>query len=223
MKKSTTILIALGFACTVMLVCYGSWWWENNWRIVHIRRWGCQTNLYWISRGMLLYASDDPNHRLPPADRWCDLLVELDAPNYTSPEKFVCQLSGAVEGESSYAINKHIAGKSLDDIPHDVVLLFETDHGKDPNGRTELLKNRLFYAKKPYGKGKAKVFKNRWNQSGGAEILTTRHRKGEGCNVVFIDTHVQFVKTEDLEKLNWGNNIGTEPTKVEVKMERQAE
>ena len=42
-----------------------------------------------------------------------------------------------------------------------------------------------------------------WNQSGGPEILTTENHQGEGCNVLFMDSHVDFVKTEDLDKLKW--------------------
>jgi len=42
-----------------------------------------------------------------------------------------------------------------------------------------------------------------WNQSGGPEILTIDNHQGEGCNVLFMDSHVHFVKTEDLDKLKW--------------------
>ena len=42
-----------------------------------------------------------------------------------------------------------------------------------------------------------------WNQSGGPEILTTDNHNGEGCNVLFLDNHAEFVRTEDLNKLRW--------------------
>jgi prepilin-type processing-associated H-X9-DG protein len=42
-----------------------------------------------------------------------------------------------------------------------------------------------------------------WNQFGGPEILSTENHYSEGCNVAFMDTHVDFVKTEDLNKLKW--------------------
>jgi hypothetical protein len=42
-----------------------------------------------------------------------------------------------------------------------------------------------------------------WNVVGGPEILTTENHRGEGCSVAFVDTHVEFVKTEDLGKLKW--------------------
>ena len=41
-----------------------------------------------------------------------------------------------------------------------------------------------------------------WNQSGGPEILTTNNHH-DGCNVLFVDGHVEFVKTGDINKLRW--------------------
>jgi len=42
-----------------------------------------------------------------------------------------------------------------------------------------------------------------WNQFGGAELLAPENHNGEGCNILFNDGHVEFVKTEDLGKLKW--------------------
>ena len=42
-----------------------------------------------------------------------------------------------------------------------------------------------------------------WNQIGGPEILTTHNHQGDGCNVLFVDNHVEFIKTKDLKKLKW--------------------
>lgn len=42
-----------------------------------------------------------------------------------------------------------------------------------------------------------------WNQAGGPEILSTKNHRGEGCNILFNDGHVEFVKTEDLNNLKW--------------------
>lgn len=42
-----------------------------------------------------------------------------------------------------------------------------------------------------------------WNQVGGPEILTTENHEGKGCNVVFLDGHVEFIKAEDISKLKW--------------------
>ncbi|MBW7988875.1 MAG: hypothetical protein FVQ84_02480 [Planctomycetes bacterium] len=52
-----------------------------------------------------------------------------------------------------------------------------------------------------------------WNQSGGSEILTTDYHQGKGCNVLFADLQVEFVKTEDLGNLKWhiANNEAEKP------------
>jgi len=42
-----------------------------------------------------------------------------------------------------------------------------------------------------------------WNQSGGPEILSTENHQGEGCNILFVDGHVVFVKPENINDLKW--------------------
>jgi prepilin-type processing-associated H-X9-DG protein len=42
-----------------------------------------------------------------------------------------------------------------------------------------------------------------WNQFGGPEILTFENHKGKRCNILFNDGHVEFVKPEQISKLNW--------------------
>jgi prepilin-type processing-associated H-X9-DG protein len=42
-----------------------------------------------------------------------------------------------------------------------------------------------------------------WNQCGGPDILSTDNHKGEGCNVLFNDGHVEFVKIKDINNLKW--------------------
>ena len=46
-----------------------------------------------------------------------------------------------------------------------------------------------------------------WNQSGGPETLTTENHNGEGCNVLYNDGSVKFVKTKELEQLKWKKEI----------------
>lgn len=45
--------------------------------------------------------------------------------------------------------------------------------------------------------------KGGWNQRGGAEILTTENHGGKGCNVLFNDGSVRFVRAEELGTLKW--------------------
>jgi len=45
--------------------------------------------------------------------------------------------------------------------------------------------------------------KGGWNQFGGPEILTTENHKGKGCNILFNNGRVEFVKPERLGELKW--------------------
>jgi competence protein ComGC len=40
-----------------------------------------------------------------------------------------------------------------------------------------------------------------WNQTGGPELLTTENH--DGCNINYVDGSIQFVKTQDINKLRW--------------------
>jgi prepilin-type processing-associated H-X9-DG protein len=42
-----------------------------------------------------------------------------------------------------------------------------------------------------------------WNQFGELELLTTENHGGDGCNILFMDNHVEFVKRECISKLKW--------------------
>ncbi len=80
-------------------------------------------------------------------------------------------------------------------------------------------KGRCHYAMNPNAKPNSPqdmvlMFETKggWNQVGGPELLTTENHKGKGCNILFNDTHVKFVKTKQLVELKWeveeGNNGG---------------
>ncbi len=45
--------------------------------------------------------------------------------------------------------------------------------------------------------------KGGWNQFGGPEILTFENHKGKGCNVLFNDGSVRFVKPLEVSELKW--------------------
>jgi len=45
-----------------------------------------------------------------------------------------------------------------------------------------------------------------WNQFGGPELLTATHHKGFGCNILFNDGHVEFIKPRRFGKLKWKDN-----------------
>jgi prepilin-type processing-associated H-X9-DG protein len=141
--------------------------------------------------------------RFPGVD-WCDILTEqceLDT------EALFCygQLSGSLDGISSYALNDKVIGKERSKIPSDTVILFETDvESKDSQySMTETRRRILRYShpEKYYPTGKVK--EGQWNQVGGVEIVSCSHHAGLGCNVLFADGHVEFVRKKDIPKLRW--------------------
>lgn len=165
----------------------------------------CGTNLKAMSTAMMVYANDYDD-RLP-TENWCDLLLEeCDM----SPRDFVCPESDAVDGESCYAMNKHVAGKKLSDLPPNMVLFFETELGVETGPRTGSITDRRHYEflnefGNVYDKN-AKVYKDRFNQLGGPEdIFVTAHtgNNSGGCNVTFVDGHTEFVREEDIDGLQW--------------------
>jgi hypothetical protein len=171
----------------------------------------CGAHLKGLGMGIHVYAQNNSG-KYPTVGEWCDLLIQHAG---VRPKSFVCAGSGSRLGESSYAINKHVAGKKVSDVAGDVVLLFETNFGKAPTGRNGFLRNRKSY-KSGDGRGNrddrrfggpadnsTKVYELRWNQSGGAELLTTENHKGEGCNILFNDRSVKFVRADQLSELRW--------------------
>ena len=166
---------------------------ESDYRIM------CQGQLGMLGESMLLYTSDYDD-QYPTADKWCDLLM-MYSEGALFP--FICPTSDDKKGESSYAMNKNVVGKRVSEIPEDVVVLFETNLGKNPLGRQALLAERDWHKFFDYPDSGKKVYKLRWNQFGGPEILTTENHKGKGCNILFNDLHVEFVKKERLGELKW--------------------
>ncbi len=45
--------------------------------------------------------------------------------------------------------------------------------------------------------------KSGWNQVGGAELLNLENHDGEGCNVLFNDGSVRFVRKDEIGNLRW--------------------
>ena len=169
------------------------------------RRAVCRTALEGLSTAMALYVND--NDDTLPIENWCDLMIEEVEVSY---ESFECPESDAIEGECPYAMNKHIAGLKLTDIPADVVLFFETDMGVENGPRDAPITSRRYieFLKQSghFPDGYTyKIYKDRFNQLGGAEDLVLRHEKGGrlGCNIVFADGHVEFVTKDRISDLKW--------------------
>lgn len=85
----------------------------------------CGSNLSALGKAMLIYANEFDG-KLPTGNKWCDLLIKHAE---VGPKVFVCPKSGVAEGQSSYAINQNAFGKTVSDLPPDLVLLFESKPG----------------------------------------------------------------------------------------------
>jgi peroxiredoxin Q/BCP len=175
----------------------------------------CGSHMSALGKAILVYANDNDG-RFPTPAKWCDLLIENAD---VIPEMFICPQSGTVYGESSYAMNVNLVGKKIDEVSPDTVLLFETDLGKEEGQRKETVSSREFF--KFLGlsetEGEQKVYGGRWNQVGGLKDVTLEHHKGGvGCNVLFVDGHVEFEKSVD--GLRWQ----VEQAKVELKVADEA-
>lgn len=161
----------------------------------------CGTNLKGLGCAMTVYVNDYGNF---PPENWCDLLIEEAD---VSQKTLICPQSSDSIGESSYAMNKNIAGISDEIVPAQMVLFFETDIGLEEGPRTESIYSRRYY-KFLYGENQGPtmmVYEKRWNQYGGPDDLLLRHdeRGQPGCNIAFADGHVEFVTKDRIGDLQW--------------------
>lgn len=93
----------------------------------------CQVHIRNIRTAIIVYAEEN-NGRLPKSDTWCDLLKPYV---YNPDESFVCPETK--KEQCSYSFNMNVSGMKLDEIPPDVVLLFESKPGWNRVGGPELL------------------------------------------------------------------------------------
>ena len=174
----------------------------------HLKRTVYISGLKEIGSAIKLYANEYED-RLPTTEKWCDLLVIQDNSNENRLSGHR-ETSDAMWGESAYALNKNIVDMKLSKIPNDVVLLFETTYGRTESERDTPREARDYFWKinDPNYKWnvlerKDLIYKERWNQVGGPEILTTEYYGGEKCLVLFADGHAELIKKEELDTLRW--------------------
>jgi len=176
----------------------------------------CNLNLTSLGKAILMYANDNDGY-YSDCNQWCDLMIIYAD---TSPKELICYASDAEIGESSFAMNINLNGKKPSQIEPNTVVLFDTIYGKDPNGRNVTVSSRYSYKiMKERGENvgyfgenpeERKVYKNRWNQAGGPEMLSAENHKGEGANILFADGSVRYMEKEDFNNLSWGQET-TEP------------
>ena len=150
----------------------------------------CATNLALIWKAMSTYENEHGG-KYPPVDQWCDLLEKQYG---MTQRQFVCL--SAKEDNYSYTTDSN--------SPNDRIFLY-----KDPNGR-HFYKKRSYYSLNPNAEPNSPadlvlIFESKggWNQFGGMELVAPQNHRGRGCNVLFNDGHVNFVRTKDLKNLRW--------------------
>jgi hypothetical protein len=116
---------------------------------------------------------------LPAGPNWCDELLEE---NDELAAIFVCQNSDGKPGQSSYALNKNVAGQKLSDLPRDTVLLFETTAGWNQVGGPELV------------------------TTGNHSLLSTSL-----CNIIFAHGRTQSFPSDKIHELRWETEIPKTP------------
>jgi len=104
-------------------------------------------NLRLLGAELKRYAEKHDGY-LPDRRYWCDELLrenpKLCEYNFKHPQAHRANL----QGDCHFAFNKNLSGKRLDDVPGNVVLLFEADGDWNLSGTEELLKTR--YKEKGY-------------------------------------------------------------------------
>lgn len=86
-----------------------------------------QVNLHGIGLAIICYSENNSGY-LPPADSWCDALVNTcsDQTPYLNKEHIEWPNK---QVEFGYSFNRNVDGLKFEDIPSDTVLVFESKKG----------------------------------------------------------------------------------------------
>ncbi len=95
----------------------------------------CQGNISALYTAIEDYAASHGG-LIPDGVHWCDQLLSSAR---IDPQLFVCPFSVTEPHQATYALNMHVAGKLLAEIPDDTVILFESAPGWNQTGDTELV------------------------------------------------------------------------------------
>jgi len=138
-----------------------------------------------------------------PIEDWCDQLL----PKGLSPSDLCCrgQYRYFKEGESSYAMNIHVMGLTLSELPPDTVILYETDYaGIDPELTIPIQQRKSYESDSFLSRSATTTVRfGAWNQVGDIETITVLHHAGLGCNVLYADGHVEFIRKNCFQTLRW--------------------
>lgn len=107
-------------------------------RIEAKKKYSGEYNLRLLGKELLKYT--ETNGSLPPAERWCDCLMEFNGElireNFRHPQ-------APPESVCNFALNRNLAGLDPKDISDKTVLLFEADGPWNLNGTANVLRPRF--------------------------------------------------------------------------------
>jgi len=137
----------------------------------------CATNLSGLGKAMLIYCYDHED-KFPTASNWCDLLIENAA------------LAHEGKGWKGSAISS---------------VIFQLKGAGEGLCHYAMNKNVANLGISAVQPGVVLLFETHsgWNQVGGSDILTTDNHQGDGCNVLFTDSRVEFVRASQIPELRW--------------------
>lgn len=180
-----------------VLVVY-LWSWINT-RCIAVWSPG-SSNMNKIASAMLMYANDYEG-RLPDPNHWCDILLEH---GYIGPENLYMPTIGIrwpYGGNWPFGLGNWPPkeGANINFLPGSVIIwpsarIGKCDFAMNRNCRTFPVKEDtiILFVSKPG-----------WNQSGGPELATMAHFKGEGILVYSDKEGSYFVPKEHISELSW--------------------
>jgi hypothetical protein len=170
----SNVLVISGIVLTSLIS--GAWFLEITISRSHAYRIECLSNLSRFGRAMLIYSNEKGQY--PEPNQWCDLLLK---DGEISIENLIC--SDIVIYSPFFAV------RFIWPLPKKGRCNYAINPGCNPNSPPDMV--LLFDAK--FG----------WNQYGGPEIMTFDNHEGKGCNILFNDASVQFVRPEKISALKW--------------------
>ena len=168
----------------------------------------CSHNLEKLYEVLQFYA--DRNHYCyPPSDKWCDTII-----GYTRLKKdyFACPSAG--EGQCHYALNPNAEPLSKYEDFQNYLESYSYYHGSKPSWKERIDLRSKYYEHDRYKGEKLSnvvlLFESKpgWNQFGGPELLTFDNHGGRGCNILFSDGKISFIRPEDAANLIWNPDEG---------------
>jgi hypothetical protein len=172
----------------------------------------CQKNMRVLGNALHKYAADN-NGLYPTPSKWCDLLVEKLGVN---KRKFACMSVGdticttdSPVDMTQYTVETRFLNDYNDESGHKKYIyeIKWSHYGLNPNAEPNCAPNMVLLLETKHG----------WNQYGGSELASlTNHlelSKKEGCNILFNNGDVKFIKPEDIPKLNWGKQVADKSQK----------